>query len=159
MKSKLFIFCFVFFLNANAQFKTEKIETNQTKTGLTEEELNYACIEYKKMMQTETYILNENNARSFAEKVNGAIDFRSVSKNLIKDKESYLKLIESNISKTKFKSIEEMRDAFEKQEASTKKLMEENKKFYELLEKTSDEQRFKIFKPLYEHSRKAMFNN
>lgn len=157
MKLKLFICCFVICLNANSQ---EKIETNnQSKVGLTEEEFNYACVEYKKMMQTEAYILNENNARSFAEKVNGAIDFRSVSKDLIKDKESYLKLIESNISKTKFKSPEEMRNAFEKQENSTKKLMEENKKLYELLEKANDEQRFKIFKPFYDHSRKTMFNN
>jgi len=68
-------------------------------------------------------------------------------------------LIEKNIKKTKFKSIEEVKIELEDQVASTEKLEKENHKLYELMKKANFEQFRKINQPFFDKSRKELLGD
>lgn len=156
MKLTILFIALFFSIESNCQTTISDLKETASQTGLTQEEFVFACEAYKKMIVTNLYILNKNNHKSFAEKIGNAIDYKTVSLEVLKDQESYLNLIKQNIDKTKFKSIEEVKRIFESNLAVTKKLMDENRKLYDLIEKASNDQRYKIYQPGFENSRKEM---
>lgn len=159
MKFKFFIFSLFLCLNANSQTSTLSNTNNSTKSGLSKEEFTFACNEYKKMMETPTYLENEKIARYNAEKMHDALstlDHKNLPVDSLKTNNLYLKWIEKNIKKTKFKSIDEAKSALENQIASQEKLEKENSKLFELINKATVEQRHQIFEPFFNRARKEM---
>jgi len=68
MKYAVFLFALFLCLHTNGQSSITTSNPNTEKTGLTSEELAYACAEYKKLITTETYLESEKIARNFADK-------------------------------------------------------------------------------------------
>ena len=159
MKFRLLIICLFLYLNGNSQTSTLSNVDNSKITGLSEEEFIYACKEYKKMMETDTYLENNKKARLNAEKMYDALsslDYKNLPIDSLKNNNIYLKWIEKNIKKTKFKSFDEAKVAIEDQIASQEKLEKENPKLFELLDKATLEQRHTIFKPFFDMTHKEM---
>lgn len=154
MKIKILLIALFFFTKSNGQTTISNLKESPSKTELTQEEFIFACEEYKKMTATDLYIQNENNYKSFAEKIGNAIDYKKIPLDVLKDKKLYLNLIKDNINKTQFKSIEEAESIFENNLAVTKMLMDTNRKLYDLIERASHDQRYKIYQPLFDNSRK-----
>lgn len=139
-------------LTANSQTKVEKSSAVSSNLGLTKEELNFVCDEYKKMLQTTTYLENEEKVRFMAKKMSGAfktLDPNNLPVDSLKTNTLYLKWIEKNIKKTSFKSFEEAKFAFEEQVRSGEKLKKENEKLFDLIDKASQEQRVEILQPFF----------
>lgn len=153
MKIIAFIFCLFFCLILEAQTSTIKNETNSLTVGLSNEEFSYACSEYKKVIETDTYIESEKKTRAFSEKIDEFIISNNIPFDSIKDKGTALKLIKNNLKKTKFKSVPEAEKYIDEMESITEKLERENKLLYELIEKATVEQRHKIFQPLFNRAR------
>lgn len=152
MKQKKLTKCLLFtlfFMVAHSQ--------NSSKVGITNEELSWACIQYKKIMQTDSYVKSEEKSEELAEKLGDIFDSNNLPIDSIKDQKLYIKFIERNIKKTKFKSVEEIKIVVEEQNASVEKLVSENKKLYELIDKATPDQRYKIFQPKFDASRKEIF--
>lgn len=138
-----------FFLNVKGQTNSVKVENISTKDGLTKEELSYACNEYKKMIESDAYLQHEKKVRFFASKMENAFNDKNFPLDSIKNDSLYLKWIEKNIKKTKFKSINEAKSALEDQIKSDEKMKKEHPKLFELLDKATLEQRHQIFQPFF----------
>lgn len=156
MKNLISFILIFFFLNANCQNEKVNLNIPTISNGLSNDEFNYACVEYKKMMQTTAYSNNETKTKLYAEKMNEAFSSKDFSVELLKDKNIFFSWLEKNIEKTKFKNIDEAKEFIKDVEDTTEKLINENKKLHDLIEKATVEQRLKIFQPKFEKDRKEV---
>lgn len=138
---------------ANGQTSILKGEANSSKVGLSSDELTYACNEYEKLIETDAYLEYEKKVRFFADKMENAFNDKDLPIDSFKNDSLYLEWIGKNISKTKFKSIDEAKNALENQLKSEEKMKKENPKLFELIDKANLEQRHKIFQPLFNRAR------
>lgn len=160
MKLKIFIFFLLLNLTAYSQTKTENSSSVSSNSGLTKEELSFACDAYKKMIQSTTYIENEEKVRFMAKKISGALktlDPNNLPVDSLKTHTLFLKWIEKNIKKTSFKSFDEAKFAFEEQVKSSEKLKKENQKLFDLIDKATQEQRVEIYQPFFNTSSSEIY--
>jgi hypothetical protein len=139
------LFLFIFFC-INLSFAQP--ETKLTRNGLTESELKIACDGYKKMMETETYLLHQNKTKEFAKKMNNTLTSAPID---ITNKDFFYNWLEKNISKTSFKNINEAKVFIDDMVAITEKLTEENKELFNLIKRATPEQIREIRMPLTNH--------
>lgn len=149
MKIIAFIFCLFFCLIAKCQTSTIKNENKSSTVGLSNEEFIYACNEYMKLIKTDSYLEYEKKVRFFANKMENAFNDKDLPIDSFKNDSLYLKWIDKNILKTKFKSIDEARIALEDQLKSEEKMKKEHEKLFELIDIANPVQRRKIFQPFF----------
>ena len=126
-------------LFANAQISRDSIK--QVQSGLTDVEFQKAIDAYLKMTETQTYKSNRKASLLMMEKLN-----HNITKSMIND-EDWSKWVPENLTKTKFKSVEEANNLRKLNLELTKKQFEENAELYEMIRRASPEQAHEIFRP------------
>ena len=154
MKIRLYFFNLFVCLLANGQTTPQNGQTNLAKVGLSNEELIYACNEYEKLIETDSYLEYERIVSFFADKMENVFKDKDLPIDSFKSDSLYLEWIEKNISRTKFNSFQEAKTAFDNQLKSEQKIKSEHPKLFELIDKANLEQRHKIFQPLFKRDRK-----
>jgi hypothetical protein len=135
-----------FFLCFNLSFSQS--ENQSLRSGLSKTELKLACDGYKKMMETETYIMQQNKTKEFAKKMNNTLSSAPID---ITNKDFFYKWLEKNISKTNFKNVAEAKVFIDDMVATTDKLTKENEELFNLIKKATPEQIREIRMPLTNH--------
>lgn len=129
------LFCFF----SEAQSVNDSVK--QVGTFLTESEFQKAINAYIKMTRSETYIANRQAVNLMLKKMNNIVT------ESIMDDVAWSKWISENLSKTKFKSIEEANNLRKLNLDLTKKQFEENVELYEMIRRGTPEQVYEIFRP------------
>lgn len=114
-------------------------------TGLSDAELSYAVEEYAKMTKTATWLEYHNVQLNFIELMGDAM---WDAKPYLHDKEKLKQWLTQNLSKTKFKTIDEAVSVVDELDAHAHKVHAENKKLHELIPKATPSQLGKIWQPL-----------
>jgi hypothetical protein len=134
------------FLCFNTSFSQS--ENQSLRSGLSTTELKLACDGYKKMMETETYLMQQNKTKEFAEKMNNTLSSAPID---ITNKDFFYKWLEKNISKTNFKNVAEAKIFIDDMVAITDKLTKENEALFNLIKRATPEQIREIRLPLTNH--------
>jgi hypothetical protein len=147
MKYFLFIICFYSVLNSNAQIP----KNISNHSVITTDEFTWAKENYVKMMKTETYLEYKKSLSNYIKKMN-RLSFPRANFNLEK-------FLTDHLSETNFKTVEEALSMKNNSVDLLLKLMQENRKLYDLLEKSSSKQLGEILKPEREiHENRKLFS-
>ncbi|MBF6640217.1 hypothetical protein IVB69_01865 [Flavobacterium sp. J49] len=136
---KIFIIIFFISINSNAQ---NNIDEKETKVGLTEVEFEKAKEDYLNMTLTETYKANKIIITKLIGKLNGLATPKDLS-----DENVWLNWVTENLSKTKFKNIDEAIKLRKLYVESFQKQWNENADLYQIMKKATLEQIHEILKP------------
>lgn len=149
MKINIFYsFCILLFLTLFCQTTFSQSENQLSKKGLSNVDLKKACDGYIKMMETETYILHQKKTKEFAEKMNQTLTSAPLD---ITNKDFFYKWLEENITKTKFKSVEEAKVYIDDMVSTSDKMEKENEVLYNLIKRATIEQIREIRMPFTNH--------
>jgi hypothetical protein len=107
-----------------------------SQENLTPKELEYATIEYKKMMESQTYKEIEREDVEFNQKLCKV----RVPINLWGDKNAYREYIIDNLAQTKFRSADEVKEMMDRSESLYTKQMSDFSELYSLMKRATPEQ-------------------
>jgi len=138
---KIFIIIFSF-ISINIINAQNNIDQKNSKAGLTEVEFEKAKEDYLKMTQTETYKAN----KAMMAKLSGKINTYPTPKEL-RDEKEWSNWITENLSKTKFKNVDEANKLRKSSAELFQKQMDENADLYKMIRMATLEQLHEILKP------------
>lgn len=150
-------FFFILFLLSTRLLYAQTEDTTLRKS-LTDKELAIACADFKKMISSETYVVNEKLTKELSDKTNKLL--LTISPSQISSPELLLKYIEKNFTETKFKDLDEAKALIYDLNSSSEKLFLENERIFNYYFKIATAQQIsEIRKPLLERDSQNIINN
>lgn len=147
MRYFIIFFC-VLCLGLNAQTPKLASTSNTVKKGLSQNELQQAVKMYEAMTKSETYIKMNKSIEMAEEKCNHlSMPLLSKSGNADEYYRVIRKWFEDNLSKTKYKTVEEGINDIKKGADLCNRMLAENKELYALLRRATKEQALAIMEP------------
>jgi len=152
---KFFIILFLL-VTASLSAQTSRLG-HQRAVHLTKQEVVVATDLYRKMMQSQTYKLFEEERKVFSIKLKGVNPFPDTTEALNWPGDSIrnytLEVIKNNLYRTDFASVEEARKLLISTNALMSKQVEENPELYDLMSLANAEQMREILSPMFQAKR------